>query len=182
MITSITIKIFYKTVAFLIELSTVSNVFICTLSKIICINKIATSIIRRVNINHLDFPKIGFLQQFQHFQIIALDIEVFCGIKVHTFLPARAEGFVDWCIGKKNGLLLVRPSELVAFLFAIHHSARNFLHQHILINGTNHFAIFVNRFCHSIGEQRRQLFEIFIRLVGRVHFEFVHLDFLQFLF
>lgn len=48
MITSITIKIFYKTVAFLIELSTVSNVFICTLSKIICINKITTSIVRGI--------------------------------------------------------------------------------------------------------------------------------------
>jgi hypothetical protein len=31
------------------------------------------------------------LQEFQHFEIIALDVEIACGVEVHRFLNARAE-------------------------------------------------------------------------------------------
>ena len=33
-------------------------------------------------VNHLDFAEVGRLQQFQHFQIIALDIEVLGDVKI----------------------------------------------------------------------------------------------------
>ena len=150
--TTITFRVQHKSVSLIIKLSTICKIFLHTLSKVILIHEIISCIVGWINKNHIDFTKIGFLQELQHFEVVALGIEVFGGIKVHAFLPARTQRFGNGCIRQQNGFLLVRPSELVAFLFAIHHSARNFLHQHILINGTNNLAIFVNRFRYGIGE------------------------------
>ena len=190
--TTVAFGVLHHTVTFFIKLTTVCKVFIRVLGKIILIHKIVSRIIWRVNINHLDFTKIGFLQEFQHFQIIALNIEVFGGVKIHAagatirfsltvcprgncfIFPNRAQRPVDGRIGKQNGLFLVRPSELIAFLVTVHHLAGNLLHQHILINRTNDLAVFVNRFRHRIGKHLRQLLEIIISLVRCLHSQFVH--------
>ena len=164
--------VLHHTVTFFIKLTTVSKVFICVLGEVILIHKVVTRVVRRVNVNHLDFSKIGFLQEFQHFKVVTLDIEVFGG---NCFIfTNRTQRLVDGCIGKQNGLLLVRPSELIAFLVAVHHLAGNLLHQHILINRPHNLAALVDRFRHRIGKHRRQLLKIFISLVRCLHFQFVH--------
>ena len=190
--TTIALGVLHHTVAVLIVLPAVSKVLICALGKVILVYKVASGVVRRINVDHLDFAEIGFLQELQHFEVVALDIEVFGGIKVHaasaairfslTICPGgncfiianRAQRLIDRGIGKKNGLLLVRPSELIAFLIAVHHGAGNLLHQHILVNGTNDLTVFVDRFRHGVGEHRRQLSEIFISLVRCLHSQFIH--------
>ena len=67
-------------------LTAVSVVFFCTLSKIILVYKIISCIIRRINIDHLYFSKVCLLKQFQYFQIISLDVEIFCSICILTIL------------------------------------------------------------------------------------------------
>ena len=52
--------------------------------KIIFIYKVIARIVWRVYVNHFHFAEIGFLQQLQHFQIVALDIEVLSRIKIHA--------------------------------------------------------------------------------------------------
>ena len=98
--TTVAVKIFNKTIAIIIKLSAVLKVFICALSKIICIHKVVSCIVWRVYINHFYLAEVCLLQKFQHFKVIALDIEVFGIVKVNAFLSARAEGFVYRCIGK----------------------------------------------------------------------------------
>ena len=190
--TAVALGVLHHTIAIFIVLSTVSKVLIHVLSKVVLIHKIVTRVVRRINVNHLDFTKIGFLQQLQHFKVVTLNIEVFGGIKVHaasaairfslTVCPGgncfiftnRTQRLVDGCIGKQNGLFLVRPSELIAFLVTVHDLTGNLLHQHILINRTNDFAIFIDRFRYGIGKHRRQLLEILISLVRCLHSQFVH--------
>ena len=163
------------------------------MSKVVLIHKIVASIVRRININHLNLAEIGFLQQLQYFKVVALNIEVFGGVKIHAASAAirfslavcpggnrfiftnRAQRLVDGRIGKQNGLFLIRPSELIALLVAVHHLAGNLLHQHILINSPHNLAVLVDRFRHRIGKHRRQLLEIIISLVRCLHFQFVHL-------
>ena len=148
--TTVTIKVFDKTVAVLIILPAVFKIFFCTLSKIILIHKVIARVVWWIYINHLDFAKICFLQQLQYLKVVALNIKIFGVIKINAFFPARAESFIYGCIGKKNRLLLVWPSNLIAFLIAVNNFARNFLHKYILINSTNNFAVFINCFCDSI--------------------------------
>ena len=196
--TTIALGVLHHTVAVLIVLPTIGKILIRTLSKVILVYKVVSCVIRRINVDHLDFAEIGFLQELQHLKIIALNIEVFGGIKVHaasaairfslTVCPSgncfiftnRAQRLIDWGIGEKNGLLLVRPSELVALLIAIHHGAGNLLHQHIFVNGSiyNGLAVCIvssNCFRHGVGKHRRQLSEIFIRLVCCLHSQFIHI-------
>ena len=141
----------------------------------VVVNKsIAACIVRRVDIDNLYFSQVCFLQQLQYLKVISLNVEVFCIVKVNAFLSARAESFVYRCIGKKNGLLLVRPSKLIAFFVTVNDLAGNLLHKHILINSTDYLAVFVNRLCYGIGEHSCQLLEILISLICRLHFQFIH--------
>lgn len=171
--TSITIKVFYKSISRIIKLPTIFKIFICTLYKVILVHKIISRIIRWVNINHLDFSKISFLQQLQHFKVVALDIKIFSIIKIYTSTTAiwfslavcssrnrfiishRAQCLIYRGIGKKNRLLLVRPSKLIAFLLTVNNFTRNLLHKYIFINSTNYFASFINCFSNSIRKHCR---------------------------
>ena len=173
-----------KAVAFLVKLAAVGQIFIGTLGKIIFIHKVIAGIIRRVDVDHLDLAQVGLLKQLQHLQVIALNIEVF-GVKAagstvlaHTFLTARAQGLGNRRIGQKDRLLLIRPGELVTLVLALNHCGADLLHQHILINGADHLTVFVDGLGHCIGKQCRQLVEVFIRLIRRVHLQFVHLFYL----
>ncbi len=50
--------------------------------KIIGIDEVVARVIRRVDINHLHLAEIAFLQELEHFQIVALDVEVFGTVPV----------------------------------------------------------------------------------------------------
>lgn len=56
--TPVSFQIFYQPVAFIIKLSASGEIFICPLSKVIFINKVITSIVRRVYQN-VDFDTIS---------------------------------------------------------------------------------------------------------------------------
>ena len=47
-----------------------------TIRKVIRVDKIPAGVVGRVNIDHLNFPVVALLQQLEHFQIVALNIEV----------------------------------------------------------------------------------------------------------
>ncbi len=82
--TTVAFGVLHHTVAFFIKLTTVSKVFICVLGEVILIHKVVTRVVRRINVNHLDFTEIGFLQQLQHFKVVTLNIEVFGSVKIHA--------------------------------------------------------------------------------------------------
>ena len=46
--TTVAVKIFYKTVTFLIKLTAVCKIFLCTLCKIVLIHKVISRVIRRI--------------------------------------------------------------------------------------------------------------------------------------
>lgn len=172
--TAVAFGVLHHAVALFIELTAVGKILIRTLSKVILIHKVVAGVVRRINVDHLDFSEIGFLQQLQHFEVVALNIEVLCGVKVHAFLPAGTQRLIDRCVGKQNRLFLIRPSKLIALLITVHYLAGNLLHQHILINRPHNLAVFVNRFRHRIRKHRRQFLEILISLVRCLHSQFVH--------
>ena len=80
--------------------------------------------------------EIGFLQAFQHIEVVTLDIQVLCGIEVHALLWAWTQCRVYWRIGCKYSLALVWPSKLIALFVAFHNIGRQQLAQLVKVNGT----------------------------------------------
>ena len=44
----------------------------------------------RVDVDHLDLPEVGLLEEFECVQVVALDEEVLGGVEIHALLPAGA--------------------------------------------------------------------------------------------
>lgn len=79
--------------------------------------------------------EIGLLKAFQHIEVVALDVQVLCGVEVHALLRAGAQRGVDGCIGSKDSLALVGPSKLVALFVAFYNIGRQQLAQLVKVNG-----------------------------------------------
>ena len=80
--------------------------------------------------------EIGLLKAFQHIEVVALNVQVLCGVEVHALLRAGAQRGVDGGIGSKDSLALVGPSKLVALFIAFYNIGRQQLAQFVKINGT----------------------------------------------
>ena len=131
-------------------------------------------------VDHLNLAEVGLLQELQHFQIVALDVEVIAVKTAGRAVPADAlrhhgaQRGRDGRVRRQHCLFLVRPSKLVTFFLALNHLDRDFLHQYILINSTNDLAVLIDYLGHSIGEHSRQCSEIFIGFVRRLHLQLIH--------
>lgn len=79
--------------------------------------------------------EIGLLKAFQHIEVVALDVQVLCGVEVHALLRAWAQRGVDGGIGSKDSLALVGPSKLVALFVAFYNIGRQQLAQLVEVNG-----------------------------------------------
>lgn len=83
--------------------------------KIIMIHEVIPRVIWRVDINHLHLTEIRLLKQFQHFEVVALDIEVLRSVPIHAILLDRTERLVDRAQHFGTSRLLAHPVELVGF-------------------------------------------------------------------
>ena len=180
--TAIALGVGHKTVAFFIILTAIIHIVRRTLGKIILIDKIVTRIIRRINVDHLDLTQIGFLQELQHFQIIALDVEVLTvktagyAIFAHTVSCHRTQRCRNGRIGRQHRLFLIWPSKLIAFLPTFYDRIGKLLPQNVKINGVFYLAITLH-LGNCIGEQLADQFYISFHAVKAVHFQFVHFRF-----
>ena len=169
-----------KLVAVIVELSAAVKIIVSIFCKIIIVDKVIACVVRWINVYHFDLAKISFLQKFEDIKVIALYVEIFGVVKINAFLTAGAESFSNRGICKQYRLFLVRPSELITFLFAVNNVGVYFLHKHVLVNGTDNFACgFIYCFGNCIREQLRELFIVLVSFVLGTHFKFCHLVFLQ---
>ena len=165
----------HHAVAFFVILAAVAHVVLGALCKVILIDKVIACIIWRVNVDHPDFAQIGFLQELQHFQIIALNIEVLavktagCAILAKTVGHHRTQRCRDGRICRQHCLFLVRPCKLVALFPALHDGVGKLLPQSVKINGVFYLAVtFYLGNC--IGEQLANQLNVALYTVKAVHF------------
>lgn len=64
-------------VAIIIEKAAIRLEILTRLSEVIVIDEVVTSVIRRVNVDHLDLAEIVLTENLQHVEIVALDVEIF---------------------------------------------------------------------------------------------------------
>lgn len=89
--TSVISIIQYKAISFIISISRDLIIILIFHRKIIIIDKIIASIVRRIDIDHLDLTEIGLTQNLQNLKVISLDVKILCIIEIDTFLPAGTE-------------------------------------------------------------------------------------------
>ena len=161
----VAVEIGHKSIALIVILSAVGKVFSRTFSEIILIYKIVAGVIGRVNIDHFDLAEIGFLQEFEHVEVIALNIQVLGGVKIHAFFPAGAQRGGNGRVRQQYGLLLIRPCKLIALFIPLHHNGRKLLFQHIKINTRLRLSLFVQPLRQTIRKQFPDPPDIFIYLI-----------------
>ena len=76
------------------------------IGKVIIVHKVVACVVGRVYIDHLYPAEVGFLQQLQYLQIVALNVQVLGLIPIYTVLLNRAEG---------GGAALLRQTQAFAF-------------------------------------------------------------------
>ena len=115
MVTTIRIRILDKAITLFIHISSKQIFLRLRTGKVIVIHEVIPRVIRRVDINHLHLTEIRLLQQFQHFEVVALDIEVLRSVPIHAILLDRTECLVDRAQHFGTSRLLAHPVELVGF-------------------------------------------------------------------
>ena len=133
-----------------------------TICVIVGINEILAGVIGRVNIDQLHLARIGFAQQLQHLQIIALDHNVLGRVPILAVALCRAQRAEAW--GQRKGARagLAFPIQAIAFSAFFHLVAQQ-LSQYLEID------LSVGNDAREQGFERRDIFPNHIpRMCGRI--------------
>ena len=87
------------------------------------INEVVSRVVRRVNINELHPPKVGFVEQLQDFEVFAFDEKILRRVEVDRLAFGRNERAPSRLLQFKDRLPLARPGERVAFGPLVHGTA-----------------------------------------------------------
>ena len=131
---AVTFGVGHEAVALLVLLSAVVDIVAGGLGEVVVIHEIVARVVGRVNVDHLHLPQVVLTQQFQHFEVVALNVEVLRVVEIDAFLAAGAQRVGGRRVGKADGVALVGPGELVAFLGAFHDVLREFLPELVEVN------------------------------------------------
>ena len=143
------------------------------LLEVVVIDKVVARVVRRVDVNHLDLAQVVVLEQFEHFEVVAFDVEVLRVIEIDGFLFAGAERHRGWGVRLADGVALAGPVELVAFLLPFDHFAVDFLHEQVLVDGTDRVSVLVERFRDAVREQRLELLKVLACHIRSLHLQFL---------
>ena len=114
-----------------------------TLSEIVVIDEIITGIIGRVDVNHLDTSEVGFAENFEDIEVIALNIKIFGRIEINRFFTARAQSEIDRLVCQTGRSSFVGPGELIAFFAIVERVIRQFRAELVEVDGQLRLAILI---------------------------------------
>ncbi len=129
------------------------------------IYSIGTSVVGRVDVNHFDFAHIRFLQKFEHFEVVALNVKVLSGVPIDAVLGHGTECLADRTCGFAASRGFTGPCELVKFLAGIGGVTEK-LTQHVEVYNPTHLAVGIRHFGKARRHNTIQLIKIYLRSVG----------------
>ncbi len=177
--TAVGLLVLHQAVALLVVLPRTGKIRLLRLGEVVAIDKIVPRVVRRVDINHLDLPRIGLLQALEDIEVIALDIEVAGGIEIDTLLPTRTERGANRDIRQQLRLALIGPRELVTLLARLDKRVLEFLTQGIEIDRPLGLAVAVG-LRYTLRKKFGYTTDIRLRGVLGLHCKFGHIGFLFF--
>ena len=103
-------------VARVIGIAHASGVFFAAFGEFVRINKgIAAGIVGWVDVDHLHAAGVGFLQDFQRFEIFGFNKHVLRAVEIHRFFFAGNEGAGSGALQVEIGGGFTRPIQLITF-------------------------------------------------------------------
>ena len=100
------------------------------------INKVITCIVRWININHLHLTQIRLLKEFEHFEVVTLDIKVLGIVPIYTILLYGTQCLLGRTQNLCTSSLLAYPVELIRFGGILHGIITKELTKHVKVNYT----------------------------------------------
>ena len=88
--TAVGFRVRYQSVTLFVLLVGPFQKRLCAFGEIVFIDEVFAGVIGRVDVDHLDLPEVGLLEEFECVQVVALDEEVLGGVEIHALLPAGA--------------------------------------------------------------------------------------------
>ena len=86
--------------------------------EVVRVHKVLSGVVRWIDVDQLDLAGIALLQQFEHFEVVALDHQVLCGVPIHALVRTGAQGAGTRCQRQLPSTALAVPVESV-FLIGI---------------------------------------------------------------
>ena len=130
-------------------------------------------VVGRVDVDHLHLAQIGLLEQLEHLQVVALNVQVFGGVPVLALLWTGAQGLADGLVSLHDGGFLAHPGELVG-LVPLQHIVGQHLLKQLKVDGLFQPALAVRALRDAPGEQGGDLLYILRRQIRRLKFHVVH--------
>ena len=125
----------HESVSLLIHVASSLVIFTLALLEVIVIHEVVARVVRRVDVNHLHLAEVRLLEEFEGFEVVALDIDVLGVVPIHTILWHRAQGLGDRLRRLTSSLLLTHPVKLVSFGCILHGIIAKQLAEHTEVNG-----------------------------------------------
>ena len=156
-------------VSIFIEGSACSLEIFTRLSEIVIIYEVIASVIRRINVNHLDSTKIVFAENFKNIKVIALYIKILGVPKIYGSIEVRTESFVGSLICKARRGTLIRPRELIAFFGPVEQVLRQLVAELVEVDGKFGGAALTYPLSETLRKQRGYFCHIVICCVKAFH-------------
>ncbi len=105
----------------LVQLSTATKIGLDRLSETVVVDEVISSVVRRIDVDHLHAPSIALLQQLEHFQVVALDEQVTRILLVHSIARDWRESALARRRGYASRVALAGPreSEMLGFVAGV---------------------------------------------------------------
>ena len=94
-----------------------AGVFFAGFGKFVGIDKaVGASVVGRVDVNHLHAACVGFLQDFQGFEVFRLDKQIARAVEINRFGAAGGKGVEGRRLQRAVGIGFARPIKLVTLV------------------------------------------------------------------
>ena len=133
--------------------------------EVVPVEEMAACVVGGIDVDDLDLAHKGLPEELEDLQVVPLDVQVLCPVKVRALLPAGPEDSRGGRVGGQHGLPLARPCELVALAGLLRHLGADLPGQSAGVQSppdSGRPAGAGDSLRHSAWKQRRQLAEIFL--------------------
>ncbi len=146
-------------------------------AEVVIIHKVVARVIGRVDVNHFHLAQVRALQQLEHFQVVALYVEVLRVVPIHRVLRHGAQRLVGRLGGLRLGGILAHPREPVTFAALVHHVVAQEAAQRLEVHPAGRLArlrvgrLGKDRRCHAV-----QRIKVKLRTIGRSGIQTVEIE------
>ena len=166
--TSITTCFCISEIALSFFIPTSFPIFNFLLCEVIMIHEVVACVVGRVDVYHLHLAHIGVLEQFEHFEVVALNIEVLGGVPVDALFRTRAQGFSTRSHRLTLSSPLANPREVIHLWGIVHRIITQQRTQFLKVHHVPQLSVLPCRFRKARGAYLVERIHVQLRPIHRL--------------